>query len=144
MSITFRPLQRDDLPLIEPWFDEGTRRWLTPPDEAWLRHVTGGSHSRAWIASRDGCNVGIVQADWDEAAIAWVSLVVDPTRRRRGIGRSVLRAWLATIGREFVRIEGAIEAANVAALACARHSGFAKASDEPDDEGFLQVSFAPQ
>ena len=145
MPIAFRPFQAADMTVVGVWFgDADTARWVEPPNEAWVAHVTGGTRARAWIASRDGGDVGLVQADWDADRTAFVSLVVDPAQRGRGIGRAVQHAWLATLGRDFARVEGRIEPANVAAVRCALHSGFTLTSATPDEDGFLRLTFTPQ
>jgi len=140
MSIVLRPFHPNDLAIYRSWFDHaGAADRISPPDEAWLRHVTNSASGNAWIASDGRHALAVVQADWDATATAFLFLIVAPSHRGRGIGREVLRAWLAGEGRDFRNVEGRVEPGNIASLQCALHCGFQLVNQTPDEEGFLHL-----
>jgi len=64
--------------------------------------------------------------------------VVDPTARRCGYGRAMLRELLDVPELAHVKLFGAgIESGNVASIRCARSAGFDSLSSEPDWEGII-------
>ena len=71
---------------------------------------------------------------------ASIALAVDPTRRKAGIGRSMVRAVVDAPEVRHVEVFGAgVEPENVASIRCFEASGFLRQSDEPDWEGMLYL-----
>ena len=117
----FRRLTDDDLPLLHAWLNEpGVVRWWEGDDVSWEAVVRDyGSAStdptEYWIASVDGADVGWIQcyatADYpDEVEVQhWWGLgldrtvagidylVADPDNRGRGVGTTMIRAFVAEI-----------------------------------------------
>jgi RimJ/RimL family protein N-acetyltransferase len=144
------PLAADTLTLAEPWFhEEQTRRWLggpgwpalvlrlalDPPAEYRGRRVTGRF---AWLAYAEGQPVGLVDVERYADGTAGLALVVDPARRRQGLGKWIIQAVLAHPelgGTELIR--AGIEPDNQASVRCFTAVGFAAEADEPDEEGIV-------
>jgi RimJ/RimL family protein N-acetyltransferase len=149
-EIQFVALAADTLGLAEPWFkDAQTRRWLggpgwpalvlrlalDPPAEYRGRRVTGRF---AWLAYAEGQPVGLVDVERYADGTAGLALVVDPARRRQGLGKQIIQAVLAHPelgGTELVR--AGIEPKNQASVRCFTAVGFAAEADGPDEEGVV-------
>ena len=86
-----------------------------------MRHW--GEGIDAWTARNDGRLVGILTADLDGEALTVYDFFVDPAYRRRGIGRALLTAALATPGVRQVAAE--INLANTASRRLFESLGFA-------------------
>jgi RimJ/RimL family protein N-acetyltransferase len=144
------PLAADTLTVAEPWFhDEQTQRWLggpgwpalvlrlasDPPAAYRGRRVTGRF---AWLAYAEGQPVGLVDVERYADGTAGLALVVDPARRRQGLGKRIIQAVLAhpELG-ETELIRAGIEPDNQASVRCFTAVGFAAETDEPDEEGVV-------
>ena len=90
-----------DRPLLLNWANaSNTALWLTGRDEpvttsdleSW-RDDPGATH---WVLSRDETPVGYGEIHWrdEEGYTQIMRLLVDPARRRGGLGRSLLRALI--------------------------------------------------
>jgi RimJ/RimL family protein N-acetyltransferase len=80
---------------------------------------------------------GVLQVDWDEHWRAFVAIVVDPTKRRRGLGKRLLRSFVDCHSQPFEAITGSVEPDNRASLALALRCGFEQIG--VDDEGFVRL-----
>jgi GNAT superfamily N-acetyltransferase len=102
---------------------------------AWYRSLLEKSTTRIWIAEEDGLPVGYVLAILHEAsenpfvrARRWCEIdqvAVDPSRRRRGIARTLIRSalsWAKTEG--ILQIEAASWSFNDGAHEMFRRLGF--------------------
>jgi len=64
---------------------------------------------------------------------ASIALVVDPIRRKAGIGRSMVRALVDALEVRHVEVFGAVaEPENVASIRCFEAAGFVRQGHEPD------------
>lgn len=119
MDVRFRRLEDGDLPVLHGWLNEpGVVRWWEGDDVSWEAVVRqyGPSNpdpAEHWIASIDGRDIGWIQcwavADEPEEVAPWLALGVDrtaagidylvgdPTDRRRGLGSSMIRAFVADV-----------------------------------------------
>lgn len=118
-AVGFRRLAEDDLPQLHRWLNEpGVVRWWEGDDVSWEGVVRdyGSAPSDStehWIASIDGRDVGWIQCyavvDSPEEAEQWWALgahhtaagidylVGDPSDRGRGLGSTVIRAFVAEV-----------------------------------------------
>lgn len=87
-------LERESAVLAWPW-----ERPLTPYRQQMdLRHGYEGEGDVAFLVREDGEDVGAVvlyTTEYDNPEVAWVTLLVRPGRRRRGVGRRALDLALA-------------------------------------------------
>lgn len=119
VDVTFRRLVDDDLPMLHRWLNEtGVVRWWEGDDVSW-DGVARDYGSKAvdptehWIAAAYGEDVGWIQcyaaADDPKEAEPWWALGVDrtaagidylvgePLRRNRGLGSTMISAFVADI-----------------------------------------------
>jgi [ribosomal protein S18]-alanine N-acetyltransferase len=83
---------------------------------------------RVWIAREPGHPrvVGFLAAHIGEAAVHVQGLAVDPSARRRGVGRSLLRACIdSDLAAGAQRVELSVSVTNRHAIALYRSEGFA-------------------
>lgn len=133
-----RPFRVSDLAIYRAWFsDPETRRWVATPDDLWLAHVFASGRSACWVLEDAGVPGGILQVDWDEGGLAFVSVVVDPAKRRRGMGARLLRSFLADQSHAFEAVTASVAPDNRASIALALRCGFEHVGI--DDEGFVQL-----
>ena len=119
MDVAFRRLTDDDLPILHRWLNEpGIVRWWEGDDVSWEGVVRDYGSSNAddtehWIASVDGRDVGWIQCyagvdEPEEWAQLWALgvdrtgagidyLIGDTADRGRGLGTSVIRAFVADV-----------------------------------------------
>ena len=150
-QVVLRPFTAESLSTVAPWFDDaetqrrlGGREWpesllrlvAEPPSEH-RGHLV--RERLGWIASRDGSDVALVDTEIYTDGTAAIAFVVDPRRRRQGIGAATLVAIGSHLARAYgveLRV-GGIEPENTASVRCARAAGFVAKAAEPDEEGFI-------
>jgi RimJ/RimL family protein N-acetyltransferase len=152
MDIGFRPLADTDLELLYRWLnDPGVVRWWEGDDVSWDAVVrdyrpTSTEPTEHWIATLDLEPVGWIQcyaaadyADEDEVRHWWDLgidrnaagidyLVGDPALRGRGLGTSMIRAFVADVvfGRHpcWTQATASPLAANAASIRALEKAGF--------------------
>ena len=137
--LRFRRFHATDLPAYAAWFaDEELARRAPFPDGDWLGDVTAGEGVVAEIASlhAEGAPVAVIRYEEEGDGGMTLFIAVDPTQRRTGIGRRVLKAFAERAAERFSHIEVYVERDNAAAVALMRGCGF-RLIDGPDDEGFV-------
>jgi aminoglycoside 6'-N-acetyltransferase len=159
--MTFRRLTDDDLPMLHRWLnDPEVVRWWEGDDVSWEAVVADyGSGSSGdeehWIAQLDGRDIGWIQcyavADSDEERDAWLPMGVDetaagidyligePVERGRGIGTSMIRAFVLDVvfplHPGWTQAAASPFAANVASCRALANAGFRFAGIVDDDDG---------
>ncbi|MFA9445809.1 GNAT family N-acetyltransferase [Egicoccus sp. AB-alg6-2] len=149
----FRPLADEDLPLLHRWLNEpGVVRWWENDDVSWDAVVRDYGSAATdpvehWLALEDGEPVAWIQcyaaADFadEEETRQWFALGVertaagidylvgDPARRGRGLGSTVIRAFVDDVvfGRHphWTHVCASPLAANVASWRALEKAGFA-------------------
>ena len=162
VDIHFRPMTADDLPVMHRWLNEpGIVRWWEGQDVSWdgvVRHygTPGTPSTEHWIAVLDREDVGWLQCYlardnldetehwWDfgiEPTAAGIDyFVADPSRRHRGLGSAMIRAFAHDIvlGRHpsWTQVCAGPFAANTASCRALAKAGFRMVAliDEDDDE----------
>jgi RimJ/RimL family protein N-acetyltransferase len=148
--------------------DVETQRWLGGPGwPSLILDLAGHSLAKfrgavetgryAWVAWDGDRPVGLIDCGTTDRWTTWdggpdgrgviasiaepsanISYVVDPTARRCGYGRAMLRELPDVPELAHVKVFAAgIEAGNVASIRCARSAGFDPLSSEPDWEGII-------
>lgn len=120
-----------------PWSHPTTTTTLT----GMMRHGWDGETPRCFVArDDDGQVVGMAEfwiGEWDNTDLAWLSVLVHPDRRRRGIGSALMERMLELTretGRTKVGIDGWDSAA---ATGFATAHGFEKKSQDINRRQFL-------
>lgn len=161
MTITFRRLVDDDLPLLHRWLNEpGVVQWWEGDDVSWDAVVRDYGSACAdgvehWLASIDGRAVGWIQcyaaADDPEESEAWWALGIDrdaagidylvgePTDRGHGVGSAMIRAFVADVvfglHPAWTQACAAPYAANTASWRALEKAGFTFVGIVDDDDG---------
>src|SRR5581483_6913066 len=107
-SLKLRPARQDDAELLLRWRNDPTARsQFFDPGEVdpgmharWLAHKLSGYDSRIYVAELDGQPVGQARVDRREGATGEISVSVDASARRRGIGRTLISGATARASAE--------------------------------------------
>jgi RimJ/RimL family protein N-acetyltransferase len=99
--------------------------------------VSAGSRSACWGLEDAGVLGRVLQFAWDEEGHAFISVVVDPAKRGRGLGTRLLSSFLARHSEDFESLTASVAPDNRASLALALRFGFEQI--RVDDEGFVQL-----
>lgn len=168
MDVTFRRLREEDLEMLHRWLNEpGVVRWWEGDDVSWeaVVHDYGSiatDSAEYWLASIDGRDFGWIQCyatvDEPEEATPWWALGVDhtaagidylvgdPGDRRRGLGSSMIRAFVAEVvfGQHpgWSQACAAPYAANVASWRALERAGFRFAGIVDDVDGPCRLMVA--
>ncbi len=141
-EIRFDPITDRDLDRLSTWFvDHELARRIDPPTPDWLTHVASeGVIGRvAWV---DEQPAAVVQCDVAADGSGSIALWIEPGRRGKQVGRSVLRAFLAlSETARLRRIDAFIDPDNQAAMRCFAACGFSR--DGADADGFTRFSLTP-
>jgi len=154
-SISFRPMTRDDLPLMTEWLGrEHVRRWWrdarTPEavEAAYGPAIDGFEPTRMFVIELDGRPAGSIQTylasdhpEWigDEQGVAGVDLfIADDDLTGRGLGPRVLAEFM----REIVFADPAVtscaaspDLGNAASIRAFEKAGFTPVREIPGDHG---------
>jgi L-amino acid N-acyltransferase YncA len=77
-----------------------------------------------------------------EHGTAGLAVVVDPSRRGLGVGRSIIRAVASRPELACTRVlRGGVEPENRASVRCLEAVGFQAESQKPDEEGFIYFAY---
>jgi aminoglycoside 6'-N-acetyltransferase len=160
--VAFRRLVDGDLPVLHGWLNEpGVVRWWEGDDVSWEAVVrdygsTSPDRTEHWIASVDGREMGWIQcyaaADEPEETEHWWALGVDrraagidylvgdPRDRGRGLGSSMIRAFVVDVvfglHPQWPEVCAAPFAANVASWRALEKAGLRRIAEgtmEPDN-----------
>jgi aminoglycoside 6'-N-acetyltransferase len=113
-ELAFRPLARDDLPLVDRWLHtEHVRRWWPPYPDLEAQYgpaLAGEDPTDVHLILEDGRPVGLIQSyvvvdypEWEELVrvgpgVAGVDLLLgEPDAVGRGLGPRVLAAYAARV-----------------------------------------------
>jgi len=100
-------------------------------------YIDCGTFDRATVYGGEGPD-GPIITESIEVATGSIAFAVDPTIRRRGVGRAMIAALLARPELALVALfEAGVEPENVACRRCLEGAGFYVRSPEPDYEGML-------
>ena len=106
-------------------------------------YIDCGTFDRATVYGGEGPD-GPIITESIEVATGSIAFAVDPTVRRRGVGRAMIAALLAQPELAFVELfEAGVEPANLASRRCLERAGFSARSPKPDYEGFLYYRARP-
>jgi RimJ/RimL family protein N-acetyltransferase len=141
VTITFRRIAQKDLATLRSWFaDTDLAERLSYPDDTWFAHLRSDD-AACWVASDEtGSILAQLQVDRTDASTGDLAFAIRPDLRGKGYGKAVLRAFLARVGRNYVRLAAFIEPDNIASLACVRSCGFEVALS-PDEDGMLKATW---
>jgi ribosomal protein S18 acetylase RimI-like enzyme len=122
-----RPLRADDLPVVEPWFDDpDTRRWLGGRE--WpgrLLRLARAPDRLAVVYLLDRAPVALLDLERLAPANAAIAIVVSPAHRRRRVAATVLGTLFALAEVDGVdQIVAEVERGNTAAQRLVRAAGF--------------------
>ena len=142
-SITFEPVTREHLKLLEEWMQDPESRagvgGILPLD-SWLEFVTGndGQFARIVLDGAEPVGMVIVGLEDGEAAVA---LLVAPEKRGRGYGKQILRELVHQPEVASARVFLApIEPEHAASRKCFEAVGFRQ---EGIEDGFLLYRWRP-
>ena len=163
MDVTFRRLTDADLPLLHRWLnDPGVVRWWEDDDVSWegvVRQYGSTNHDPVehWVALVGSDAVGWIQcyawaddAEEEEARAHFAIgvertaagidyLIGEPSRRGRGLGAAMIRAFVQTIvfgqHSEWTQASAGPYVANEASWRALERAGFRALGDYDDSEG---------
>jgi aminoglycoside 6'-N-acetyltransferase len=172
MDVEFRALVDEDLPLLHRWLNEpGVVRWWEGEDVSWdavVREYGSASTEPVehHIAVLGGENVAWIQcfaaADHPEEdeVVQWWRLGIDrtaggidylvgaPERRGRGLGTSMIRAFVEQVAFPdhpgWTQVCASPLVANVASWRALRGAGFAHVADFDDPLGACRLMARPR
>jgi RimJ/RimL family protein N-acetyltransferase len=137
--IDFRPIIASDLIYLRSWFeDRELSRRLSYPTAEWFTYVTDTDVAQCWIAEQGNEPVAQLQVDHFPGEPAYLDIAVRPSFRGKGLGRSILSAFLDGPGEVYSVLVGHIEPDNFASLHCCQKCGFSL-SDTADKDGFIKA-----
>lgn len=126
LPVRVRPFRLDDAGTVEPWLQgpglslPGGRARAT-----WPVRLLADARIVARVAEAAGRRLGFFRLDCAPDRVAEITLVVAPECRRKGFGRRLLAAALATARRAGIgRVVALVDADNHAALAFFEANGF--------------------
>ncbi|WP_246005786.1 GNAT family N-acetyltransferase [Brevibacillus gelatini] len=134
-------LQEEHLAILKTWFQDAEvqkRMEGMEPLEEWYGFVKENDSYFVWIAFMGEQPVGVAMVEIEEGMEGSIGLIVNPSLRHRGYGKTLLREVLEHEELSGVKrwIAG-IEEDNVACLRCFEAVGFEKEAPEPDEDGFF-------
>ena len=164
MTITFRPLAMNDLPLLHQWLTRphvaewwGTQGSLADVESEFAPLTEHGSDStRGYIALLDGAPLGFIQSyvamgsgdGWwpderDPGVRGIDQFLANEEQLGRGLGTAMVRAFVEQLFRDpaVTRIQVDPSPENARAIRCYENAGFRKVSeiDTPDGRALLMI-----
>ena len=161
----FRPMTADDLPQLHRWLNEpGVVRWWEGQDVSWdgvvRQYGTPATPSTEhWIAVVDGQDIGWLQChlardnpdeteNWwdfgiDDRAAGIDYFVAEPSRRGRGVGSAMIRAFAldVVLGRHehWSQVCAGPFAENIASCRALAKAGFRLVATIADEDGACEL-----
>ncbi|MEM7534165.1 MAG: GNAT family N-acetyltransferase [Chloroflexota bacterium] len=145
--LRFVSVDESNVAIYDAWYtDEELRHRYEPPTDAWLTYVMETPTVYAWLIYEDERAVGHVQMDIEHrtpsGSVGHVGLVVNPTLRRRGYGKRILRSLLQRAELvDLSHLQGTAEVDNIGSQRCMDAVGFIRQSTTPDADGFYTYTY---
>lgn len=142
-SIDMRIFDSKDIETVQVWFNdfEVQRRLegITPINE-WFNNINNNAHYFVWLAFENEQPVGMVMVEREDDFTGNVALVVKPSLRNKGYGRSIIEKVMSLPETKFVKKWFAgIEEDNLACIKCFQSIGYAFESAHPDEDGYYSL-----
>lgn len=136
--VVLRTFTRADVAFAAPWFrDADTRHYLAKVDGGAVGYIDCGTFDCCTVYDGEGPDGPIITESIDTATGS-IAFVIDPQRRRRGLGRAMIIALLARPELGGVELfEAGVERENAPSRRCLEAAGFQLRSALPDYEGML-------
>lgn len=116
----------------------GAHRYIAHADGQPFGYIDGGTFDRCTLYGGEDSN-GPIILETLEVTTATIAFVVDPDKRRRGLGRAMIAALLRRPElRDTQLFEAGVEPENIASRRCLEAAGFRLRSGQPDFEAMLQ------
>lgn len=164
MTITFRPLVRDDFPMFVAWLARPhVREWWGSPttlaevEEDYGPTLAPESRDRSYIAYMDGEPIGYIQSysvvgdhqpEWwpdetDPGARGIDQFLADGTRLGQGLGTAMVRAFVDRLFADpaVTKVQTDPSPENARAIRCYEKAGFRRLDviDTPDGPALLML-----
>jgi ribosomal protein S18 acetylase RimI-like enzyme len=142
----FIPIDETGLKEYESWFsDSELRRRIERPTSNWFHYVRNEPGVYAWLIYAGGIPAGVIQFDAAADQTGSFSIAVKPRLRSRGVGKRIVRAFLARPEvLQLRRLTAGVKHDNVPAQRCLRAAGFTQQNVNPDNDGFLAFIYEPK
>lgn len=156
-SLTFRPLARDDLPLLHAWIGRPhVAEWWDAPTslqsiaDDYLPAIDGRATTRAFIVERAGAPVGFIQVyvlvgsgdGWwpderDPGARGIDQFIADADQLGQGLGTAIVRAFVDRLFLDpaVTSVQVDPSPANGRAIGCYKKAGFASLGEVATPDG---------
>lgn len=136
----FRLFESDDLEFYAAWFeDELTHRFISKPDDAWLTYIKQ-RHIHVFVAEiGKHQKLAVFQMDVEPNGVSYCDIVVNPKLRSKGLGTTVMRAFLTIAAKHCVQLIGKVEKENSASIRMLEKLGF-DCDRTIDGDGLLTFS----
>jgi RimJ/RimL family protein N-acetyltransferase len=140
MPVTFRPMTKDDLPLMHEWLQRPhVKRWWDPREtlaevEAhYAPRIAGDDPVDLWLALENGRPIAFLQTYLQDDTTAGIDLfVADESRIGKGLGSELIRRFVDEVVFARARTTACIadpEHANVASIRAFEKAGFVRVGD---------------
>jgi RimJ/RimL family protein N-acetyltransferase len=137
-ELTFLPLDETGYAILQSWFaNTELRRRYACPTQNWFYYVQNQPGVFAWMVQESSQFVGHLQLDCEQDGTGYIGFVVNPDLWNQGIGKRIIRAFLALPeAAQLTCIKAEAEVDNLASVRCLLGSGFIQEAPEPDAAGF--------
>lgn len=142
-SLEMRVFESKDIETVQVWFNdyEIQRRLegMMPLNE-WFNYINKTVHYFVWLAFENEQPVGMIMVETEDDFTGSVALVVKPSLRNKGYGRSIIEKTMLLPEMRFIKKWFAgIEEDNFACIKCFQSMGYVFENTQPDEDGYYSL-----
>lgn len=143
--IELRVFESKDIETVQLWFkDFEIQRRLEGmlPLNEWYNFIHKNENYYVWLAFENEQPVGMVMVEIEDDFIGSIALVVKPSLRNKGYGRSMIEKTMILPEMSCIKKWYAgIEEDNFACIKCFQSIGYTVENVQPDEDGFYSLIY---
>ncbi|MFD0868135.1 ribosomal-protein-alanine N-acetyltransferase [Chlamydia abortus] len=139
-ELIFHDINMEHIPIVNSWYCD-TDSFHVEKLTEFIHYVTSNSDYDCWMISSNNEFIGKVGVEIEEDK-AYISIIIRPDYRRKGYGKKALQQiinkYMNTVIKQMI---AGIFHTNEASKRLFLSVGFIPLSNDPDEDGFINVVF---
>lgn len=140
-DLIFHDIHIEHIPIVNSWYRDADSFHVEKLTEEFIHYVASNSDYDCWLIASQNEFIGKIDVEREKDK-AYISIIINPDYRRKGYGKKALLQIIHTYANTAIKlIIGGIFHTNEASKRLFLSVGFIPMSNEPDEDGFINVVY---